>query len=163
MASRSKAACLRVHKVQTFAIIRKGGNTSSPARNVLIDNNTLLNAYECNVAIVNISDRWAMMNNIMNYSSTFVCPVDLEPWQEASYITNIEIGYNKITRTNGGSYNEVIQTSGWFDSTPGENVYIHHTYGSWPNTPTFLNNNGKAGYFKNVVATKNAQGNSPPL
>lgn len=140
---------------------------ASAARNVLVDGNTFVNWGRCMVSLVNVSDRWAIMNNLASDDVAYVSPIDLEPWHEASSITNVEVGYNKITtpanaaETSAGNYVGVVTVSGWFDSTPGANVYAHHNYGSWPFS-SFVKSASNAGSFSNVVNVSNVQGSSPP-
>ena len=142
-------------------------NDASAARNVLVDGNTMLHPARCMVSLVNVSDRWAIMNNVMDDSTPWVSPVDLEPWQGASYITNVEVGYNRVTtpaddaETQAGNYIGVVTASGWFDATPGGNVFAHHNYGSWP-FARFVAVASNAGTFTNVVDVSNVQGSSVP-
>jgi len=142
-------------------------NDGDAARNVLIDGNTLVHSARCMISLVNVSDRWAIMNNVLEDTAPWVSPIDLEPWQAASYISNVEVGYNKVATpadpadTQSGDYVGVVTASGWFDPSPGANVYAHHNYGSWPFT-RFVTTASNAGSFSNVVDLNNAQGSTPP-
>jgi hypothetical protein len=139
---------------------------AATARNVLVDGNTMINPARCMVSLVNVSDRWAIMNNVMTDNAAFVSPIDLEPWRTQSYITNVEVGFNKVTtpanatETSLGNYVGVVTASGWFDPSPGSNVYAHHNYGSWPFS-SFVKQANNAGSFANVVNTSNVQGAAP--
>jgi hypothetical protein len=140
---------------------------SAAARNVLIDGNTMVHSARCMVSMVNVSDRWAIMNNFLDDTTPWVSPIDLEPWQAASSITNVEVGYNRVTappndvETQAGNYIGVVTASGWFDPNPGGNVYAHHNYGSWP-FARFVAVTSNAGSFTNVVDVGNVQGSSAP-
>jgi hypothetical protein len=140
---------------------------SATARNVLIDANTMVHPARCMISLVNVSDRWAVLNNVMDDTTPWVSPIDLEPWQAPSLITNIEVGYNRITapanaaETQAGNYIGVLTASGWSDPTPGANVYAHHNYGSWP-FARFVAVASQAGSFTNVVDVNNVQGSSVP-
>ncbi len=139
---------------------------SAPARNVLVDGNTLLHPARCSISLVNVSDRWAIMNNLLVDGDPWVSPIDLEPWRPGSHVTNIEVGYNRIAaaanpaETRAGNYLGGVTASGWFDPTPGENVYVHHNYGEWP-FERLVTVSSKAGAFRNVVDVKNARGDAP--
>jgi hypothetical protein len=132
---------------------------NSAARNVLISNNTFKTPRRCNVSFNNVSDRWAIINNEMVYAARYVDPIDVEPWREVSHITNVEVGYNKITSTGAATeyYGVIMDCDDWFDKTPGGNIYGHHNYGSWAvpfsqYSPTWTN----------VVFTRNVEGDSVP-
>lgn len=138
------------------------GAKSPPARNVLVDNNTMLDPWQCNIALVDQSDRWVITNNYLLYKSGYVTPVDYEPWQESSYVTNIEFAYNKVDCQKVG-FKSCMQISAWFDQTPGENIYTHHNYGTWvAQFPSDYGYRGSGVHFGNVVTTNNAQGGAPP-
>jgi len=140
---------------------------AATARNVLVDGNTFLNWGRCMVSLVNVSDRWAMMNNLATDDVAYVSPVDLEPWHAASLITNIEVGYNKIVtpansyETSIGNYVGVVTCSGWFDPNPGFNIYVHNNYGDWPFS-NFVTLSSNAGSFTNVQQASNVRGNTVP-
>lgn len=111
------------------------GGTSSPtnpATNVLIDNNTFINAMRCAISATRTHDRWAIMNNKIIHSSYYVNPFDAEPNEEnfpgENTITNYEIAHNEWQIT---SPYEVVLFTGWFDPTPGGNVWVYNNYGSW--------------------------------
>jgi hypothetical protein len=141
------------------------------AENVLVDNNTILNPYRCAISLVDQSDKWAIMNNEISVAVPYVSTIDLEPWRASSYITNIEVGYNHITtpanqtQTDAGNYVGIVTASGWSDPTPGNNVYAHHNYGSWPFSnfvyKTTAGGGGAGGVFSNVVDASDVQGSSP--
>lgn len=103
-----------------------------PARNVLIDNNTFINAMRCAIAVTGQSNNWAIFNNKIIHHSFYVNPIDLEPNAETTpgenYITNFEFGYNNYQITSPYPVNELTN---WFDPTPGRNIWIHDNYGSW--------------------------------
>ena len=138
-------------------------------RNVLITNNSLINAYRCDISIVNVSDRWAILNNYLTYTTSYVDPIDLEPWQEQSYLSNIEIGYNNIYSPNPPKndathfYTSIVALAGWFDPVPGGTIYTHHNFGVW-GAPIIHPSGyqGAASTWTNVVTTSNVQGNNPP-
>ncbi len=139
---------------------------SAAARNVLIDGNTLVNPARCAISLVNVSDRWAIMNNVIVDDAAWVSTIDLEPWRTESYITNVEIGYNEITtpanpaETQAGNYIGVVTVSGWFDPSPGADVWVHHNWGDWP-FANFVAKASNAGAFGNVVDLANVRGTSP--
>ena len=132
---------------------------ASAARNVLISNNTLTMPRRCNVSLNNVSDRWAIINNDMIYAARYVDPIDVEPWRPVSHITNIEVGYNRITSTGAASeyYGVIMDCDDWFDKTPGGNIYGHHNYGSW-SVPF----SQYSSTWTNVVFTRNVEGDSVP-
>jgi chitodextrinase len=142
---------------------------ANACRNVLVTNNTMLNPWRCNVSFNNVTDRWAIMNNYMTYYTSYVNPVDIEPWRAAAYVTNVEVGYNNIISPNpewqDGShfYDAVVKVTAWFDNTPGGNVYIHHNYGDW-GVPIMAEAGyqGSASTWFNVVSTNNVEGTTPP-
>lgn len=138
-------------------------------RNVLITNNSLINAWRCDISIVNVSDRWAIMNNYLTYTTSYVDPIDLEPWKESSYLSNIEIGYNNIQSPkpawNDAShfYQAIVALAGWFDVSPGGKIYTHHNFGAWGVPIVHATGyQGAASTWTNVVTTNNVQGNTPP-
>jgi hypothetical protein len=134
----------------------------SNAKNVIIDSNSLINALQCNIALVEISDRWVITNNFIDYRSGYVSPVCYEPWHAASYITNIEFAYNRVD-CHAVGFGSCMQITAWFDRTPGENIYTHHNYGSWVAAfPTDHGYKGSGVHFKNVVTENNAEGDAPP-
>jgi len=132
---------------------------SAASRNVLIDNNTMVNPRRCNISLVNVSDRWAVMNNVMSYSARYVDPIDLEPWQESSHITNVEVAYNKCTSPGTAQqfYGKIMDVDDWFDKTPGGNIWGHHNYGTW-GVPF----GGTSSSWTNVNFSSNVQGNTAP-
>ena len=152
--------------------------TGAGARNVLVDSNTIRGNWRCGVAMVNLCDRWLIVNNAidkpkMTQGNT---PIDLEPWQAASKITNVEIGYNRIVQNQTGAGDQVgyqeaapaaVKLSAWFDATPGGSIYVHHNFGAWPNAFLASIPTGAAGipagiYFSPVSSTANVQGATPP-
>jgi hypothetical protein len=132
----------------------------APARNVLVQGNTLVRPARCAVSLVNVAERWAILDNVLSDDEPWVSPIDLEPWRPASRITDVEVGYNQITAgaspraTAAGDYVGVVTASGWWDPHPGENVYVHHNRGSWP-FRRFVAVASKAGAFRNVVDVDN--------
>jgi hypothetical protein len=132
----------------------------APARNVLVAGNTLLHPARCAISLVNVADRWAVLDNVLSDDEPWVSPIDLEPWRPASRVTNVEVGYNQVTTgvnpraTAAGDYVGVVTASGWWDPNPGGNVYVHHNYGSWP-FRRFVAQAGRAGTFGNVVDVDN--------
>ncbi|OGH48233.1 MAG: hypothetical protein A3A51_04410 [Candidatus Levybacteria bacterium RIFCSPLOWO2_01_FULL_39_10] len=113
--------------------VNDGGSSKTyPARNVLIDNNTLKNSMRCAIAVTRTSDNWAIFNNKIIHSSYYVNPFDAEPNAEnvpgENTITNFELGYNEYQVA---SPYEVNLFTGWFDPTPGGNIWIHDNYGNW--------------------------------
>lgn len=117
--------------------IANDGSPGGRIRNVLITNNNLINAWRCGISASNIADGWAIMNNYMIYHSQYVNPIDLEPHSETSLITNFEVGYNDIYApeeaytSDNHYYDCVLKVTGWFDQTPGGNVFSHHNWGEW--------------------------------
>jgi hypothetical protein len=111
-----------------------GGRSSTtyPAKNILIDNNTFINAMRCAISATSTQDRWAILNNKIIHASYYVNPFDAEPNEEptpgANTITNYEIAHNEWQIT---SPYEVVLFTGWFDPTPGGNVWVYNNYGSW--------------------------------
>lgn len=98
-------------------------------RNVLIDNNTFVNAMRCEISATTLADGWAIMNNKFTHSSYYVNPIDLEPNGDPDYITNFEIAHNQFSIT---SPYPVVELTNWFDPTPGGNIWIHDNSGKWP-------------------------------
>jgi hypothetical protein len=112
-----------------------GSSESYPARNVLIDNNTFKNAMRCEIALTRHINSMAIMNNKIIHASYYVNPIDLEPdYGQAPYefldgwIVNVEIGRNEYQITSSYAVNEL---TGWFDPTPGGNIWLHDNFGSW--------------------------------
>lgn len=103
------------------------------SKNVIVDNNTMNTPRRCNFSLTGLDDGWVFTNNVLLYTANYVNPIDLEPDNEACYITNVEIGYNKITSTGAGQqyYHEILKMTAYFDKTPGGNIYAHHNYGTW--------------------------------
>ncbi|HET6437209.1 MAG TPA: hypothetical protein VFG59_04050 [Anaeromyxobacter sp.] len=136
------------------------------ARNVLIFGNTLLTPARCAISLVNVSSGWAIVNNRLVDPVPWVSPIDIEPWRPSSRISDVEVAYNEITAgpprrgASPGDYTGVVAASGWFDPTPGENIYVHHNYGSWPFARFVAVVAGK-GTFRNVVDEKNVPGEEP--
>ncbi len=147
-------------------------NDANSARNVLITNNSLLNPWRCCVSFNNLTDKWAIMNNYLTYYSNFVTPIDIEPYREApndakSKNENIEIGYNNIqsSGTSGWAYyTAIVKLEGWFDPTPGGNVWVHHNFGSW-GKPFYVVGplkNTSTVYWTNYNFSNNEQGTTYP-
>lgn len=136
------------------------GGMNPSSRNIFIDNNTMNNPRRCNLAMVAVSDKWAVMNNVMFSKAGYVDPIDFEPNNDACSLTNIEVAYNKITYTgpNQQYCHVIFDVDSYFDHTPGGNIYRHHNYGTW--SLPFAG--GGASPWTNVVTLKNVQGNSPP-
>lgn len=142
-------------------------NDSSAARNVLVKGNTFRHTQRCMVSLVNVADRWAVLDNFCDNTTPRVHPIDLEPWHAASLVTNVEVAYNKIVtppnqaETDIGNYLGAIAVNAWFDPSPGSNIFVHHNYGSWPfaNCVAIINN---AGQFTNVLSEYNVQGDTAP-
>jgi hypothetical protein len=140
------------------------------SRNVLITNNSLLLPSRCNISFNNISDRWAIMNNYLTYAASYVDPIDIEPYQLISFNTNIEIGYNNIQSPapaqNDGKtrfYDGIVKFAGWFDPTPGGNVFVHHNYGDWGAPFTSIDGfKGARSTWTNLVFLNNAEGTDIP-
>lgn len=126
------------------------------ARNVLIDGNTLIGPARCAISLVNVSDRWAIVNNRILVPSPWVSPIDLEPWRPGSRITNVEVGWNELRvgdnreAARAGDFLGGVTASGWFDPDPGENVWVHHNFGTWP-FPRLVTISSRLGTFRNVV------------
>ena len=145
------------------------GGANNAVRNVLITNNTLLNPWRCNISASGVVDRCAIMNNVLTYNSQYVDPIDLEPYQETSKITNFEIGYNDIQSPKPPKndathfYEAIVQITAWFDRTPGGNVINHHNYGTWG--APFNNVTGYQGgpsAWTNILNLNNAEGDTIP-
>ena len=132
-------------------------STAYPARNVLIENNTFKNAMRCAIALTTRSDQWAIMNNKIIHSSSYVNTIDAEPNAEQvvgeHLITNIEIAHNEYQVT---SPYEVNMFTGWFDPTPGGNIWVHNNYGSWVGPFTkFVGLKGAPSTWTNVNVSNN--------
>lgn len=104
-------------------------NTTTPARNVLIDNNTFNNAMRCEISSTTLTNGWAIMNNKFIHQSYYVNPIDLEPNGDPDFITNYEFGFNQFSIT---SPYAVIEITNYFDPTPGGNIWVHDNSGTWP-------------------------------
>lgn len=144
-------------------------NDVNQCRNVLITNNSMINPWRCGISTNNLMNNWAILNNYITYSSSYVDPIDLEPWREESYNQNIEIAYNDIQTPLPAwedathFYNGVVTLAGWFDSTPGGNIFIHHNYGVWGVPITKISGyKGAPSTWTNVVVTNNVEGSTPP-
>lgn len=113
------------------------GGAQNTVRNLLITNNTLKDAWRCGISAAGIVDRMAIMNNVIYWYSQYVDPIDLEPYQDASKVTNIEVGYNHIESPNPvwtdetHFYEAVLQITAYFDPTPGGNVFSYKNFGNW--------------------------------
>ncbi len=130
-----------------------------PARNVLITNNTIKGSYRTAFALTAVSDRWAVLNNELDWSSGYVSVIDLEPWCGGtscadwcapscpdSSLTNVEIAYNKVQTTQKAGYGTTaMQVTAWFDPSPGGGIWVNHNYGSWPDTGGFVSTTGYKG------------------
>ena len=145
------------------------GGANNAVRNVIITNNTLLDPWRCNISASGVVDRCAIMNNVLTYNSQYVDPIDLEPYQPSSWITNFEIGYNDIQSPmppkNDAThfYEAIVQITAWFDPTPGGNVINHHNYGTWG--APFNNVTGYQGgtsTWTNILNLNNAEGDTIP-
>jgi hypothetical protein len=147
-----KGDCIGTDGVRNY-----GGTTK--AVNVIVDGNTLRNPVRCSFAAVWNMDRWLVVNNLMDKPVPYVTAVDFEP-EIGGYVSNVELGYNKILAGPGQLYgfSDGFAVSMWSpSSSPGTNIYIHHNYGSWPDG--FLNSGGGWG---TVVNTNNVAGSTPP-
>lgn len=149
---------------------------STPARNVLVDGNTLDARWRCCASFTGKSSGWAFVNNVFRYvDSTYQAEawvngssaIDLEP--EGGYdafIEDVEISYNRfIYDAIAASFVPVVQATAWFDTTPGRNIFVHHNYGTW-NRPDFFESFSYQGqgatFFQNVQEYSNAQGANVP-
>jgi len=134
---------------------------SEPARNVLIDGNTLRGAHRCAISFNNQLDRWAIVNNVIDYQDSYVGPVDFEPWDPGvGHITNVEVSYNELLSPSAGDqyYWSVIAVDSGGFVNPGGNIYLTHNYGTW-GVPFFYQSNPN---WTNVVVTDNSEGDAPP-
>ena len=148
-----------------------GNDTNGKSFNILITNNDILDSYRNGIAITRIDDHWAIINNKIEYYSTYVSNIDIEPGGETSYISNIEVAYNDLIspkpkdRSEGHFYDCVVKFASHADSTPGENFFVHHNWGKWGRGVKFLNigaySNGTI-YWKSVEAFTNIAGNTVP-
>lgn len=144
-------------------------NDADQARNVLITNNTMLNPWRCNISFNCLTDRWAILNNYCTYSTRYVTPIDIGPWREQSYNQNIEIAYNNIYSPLAARedathfYNGIVALAGWFDPSPGGNIFVHHNYGDWGVPITKITGyKGAPSTWTNVLITNNIEGSTPP-
>lgn len=138
-----------------------GSSPTNPARNVLIDNNTIKNSMRCAISATRTQDRWAILNNKIIHASYYVNPFDAEPNGESfpgeNTITNFELGYNEWQIT---SPYEVVLFTGWFDPTPGGNVWVHNNYGSWIGAFTkFVGLKGAPNSWYNTNVSNNTKTN----
>jgi hypothetical protein len=132
-----------------------GPTTTNPARNVLIDNNTFSNAMRCEISATTQSNGWAIMNNKFIHGSYYVNPIDLEPNGEPDFLTNFEIGYNDFRVT---SPYPVVYLAGWFDPTPGGNIWAHDNFGNWAGQFYGVNGyHGAPSTWTNVNVTNNVE------
>lgn len=145
------------------------GGAHKPIRNVLITNNTLLNAFRCGISASGVCDRWAIFNNYITYHAQFVNPIDFEPYQESSLVTNMEIGYNNVFspepawEDDAHWYETILKVTGYFDQTPGGNIFSHHNWGDWgvPWTNPTGYQNGPSNWI-NVESLANIEGTTVP-
>jgi hypothetical protein len=137
---------------------------SGGVANVLVQGNTLLRPGRCCVSLVALVARWAILDNVcVKEGPTSDSPFDWEPWQSASFLSDIELAYNDVTFWSGASpESPPLNVNGWFDTTPGGNIYTHHNFGSWPNN-NYGQFVGKNGNWTNVVIGPNVKGSSPPV
>ena len=146
------------------------GAAQNVVRNVLIINNSLINPWRCNISASGLVDRCAIMNNVLTYNSQYVDPIDLEPYQDASFVTNFEIGYNDIQSpkpvlTNDGLhyYEAILQVTAWWDPTPGGNIISHHNWGDWGAPFTQVTGyQGGPSTWTNILDINNAVGTAAP-
>lgn len=146
------------------------GGQQKPLRNMLITNNTLLNPWRCNISATAVVDRVAIMNNVLTYYSQYVDPIDIEPYQDASFTTNIEVGYNDIQSpkpvlTGDGShyYEAILQITAWWDETPGGNIFSHHNWGDWGAPFTQITGyQGGPSTWVNILSLNNVEGTEVP-
>jgi hypothetical protein len=145
------------------------GGAQNSVRNVLITNNTLLDPWRCNISASGVCDRWAIMNNYLTYASQYVDPIDFEPYQPSSLVTNMEIGYNNIQSPKPPKndathfYQGIVTLAGWFDPIPGGNIFSHHNFGDW-GVP-FISPTGYQGgtvTWTNILTLNNAEGTAIP-
>lgn len=145
------------------------GGASNMVRNVLITNNTMVNPWRCNISGSGLVDRQAIMNNALYWYSQYVDPIDFEPYQELSRVTNIEVGYNYIYSPNPTwsdehhFYEAVLMITAYFDHTPGGNIFAHHNYGDWqaPFSKT-VGFQGAPSNWTHVLILNNAKGDTIP-
>jgi hypothetical protein len=133
------------------------------AHDVLVAGNTLRRPYRCCLSLVEVVDRWAILDNVCekegNDSSS---PFDWEPWRPESRVTNVELAWNRVTLWSGASpESPPLHVNGWFDPHPGGGIYTHHNYGAWPDNVhrDFVGTNGK---WERVITHHNARGAAPP-
>ena len=131
------------------------GGGADTARNVLITNNTLKNCMRTVFSLYYISNRWAIMNNLMYYSTGWANVIEIEPLEAKCYVSNIEVGYNNIQSPGAQSnyYSNIMDVTNYNDKTPGGGVVGHHNWGKWGvpfgnsmgwNPATVFKNNGTA-------------------
>ena len=145
------------------------GGANNAVRNVLIANNTLLDPWRCNISASGVVDRMAIMNNVLTYNSQYVDPIDLEPYQPSSLVTNVEIGFNDIESPKPAKndathfYQAIVALAGWFDPTPGGNVFSHQNFGTW-GLPFLVPTGFQGGTvtWSNIVSLNNVEGDTIP-
>lgn len=149
--------------------IGNSGGAKKMTSNILVTNNALLNASRCGISIDKVVDRMAIMNNYIEWQSQYVDPIDIEPYEDASNVTNIEIGYNDIQSPKpykldaSHFYEAIIQVTHYWDPTAGGKFFFHHNYGAWG--APFTNVTGYKGApaeFKTLLFLNNAEGSSVP-
>jgi hypothetical protein len=131
------------------------------SKNILIDNNTLIESHRCALALVGTNDRIVFINNvIVRYFNSLVMPaIDFEPNNDYNYISNVEIAYNMFA-----TWAWAVTINDWSGKSRGGNIYVHHNYGDWRGTGLdnfFCWTNG-ARNWSNIVVTNNEEGNVPP-
>lgn len=122
-----------------------GGGTS----NVLIDGNTLKNAFRCAVAFIN-ADRIAVMNSVVirNGIVWYAMPqtLDFEPNSSGSeLVRNVELGYNLFTIDLSPSAVAADISTNGSDSEYSGNLYMvgaASSAGASGNGPWYIHNNG---------------------
>ena len=148
--------------------ISDDGAPEKPVRNVLIKNNSMTNPWRCSISISGIADSWAILNNFITWHSQYVGPIDFEPNKELSLVTNIEFGYNDVYSPelewqNEGHYEAIFKPNGWFDQTPGGNIFSHHNWGEWGVQWTKEKGyQGAESAWYNVEALNNVEGDTIP-
>ena len=146
------------------------GGTNGISYNILITNNNIINSYRNGIATTNRDDHWAIMNNRIEYYSSYVSAIDFEPHTEASQTINMEVGYNELIspksrwRDADHFYDCVVKLAGWADSSPGENFFLHHNWGVWGVNDFYTTSAHEDGfvYWKNVESLNNIEGDTIP-
>ncbi len=147
--------------ISTDFVRYSGTNT---ANNVLVDGNTLRAPWRCCIAWIWNTNGWLVVNNIIDKQVNYVSGADLEP-EIGGYVQNTEIGYNQFIMNNrtalaspssGLASGKAV--SYWSpSSTPGQNIYLHHNYGTFGTG--FLN--AGSGWTGAFVNSENVEGSSP--